>query len=186
VLSRTTRLLISPRGLAWSRWGCVVSILPSGTGLQFRSLRCHPYDGTWDLSEPSDYPQINRSLDACPLQHVCWSPNGSDLAVIDASGRISIFTMTNSLNKPNLAKNGFIEPADDLHAVAGAYWLNLFPVQRAVCHHPLSLSHLSDEKQSPSYTAMLLKQRRIIDMRWPKLFHSDLAIQIPQNQPLSV
>ena len=51
------------------------------------------------------------------------------MAAIDAVGRISILTISTFMNKPGLARSGHIDPTEDLHAVVGAYWLNLLPVQ---------------------------------------------------------
>lgn len=127
-------LLTARRGIAWSRSGCIASILPSGLGLEFRNLRAHPYDGTWALSAPTEYPKMVTSVEGGPLQHVEWSPNGTDLAVIDASGRVSILAMTSSLNKPSVARNGLVDQGvDDLHSIVGCKWLGLLPVQRPVC-----------------------------------------------------
>jgi mediator of RNA polymerase II transcription subunit 16, fungi type len=78
--------------------------------------------------------QIPSNLDGGPLQHLCWSPNGSDLAVIDSAGRVSILAIHNALNKPNLIRSAQIDPAEDLHAVVGTFWLNVYPLQqRPVC-----------------------------------------------------
>ncbi len=130
-----SNILLTPsRAIAWSKWGCLASITPDGAGLEFRNPRCHPRDGGWDLSDPTIFPQVTPSLDGGPLRHVCWSPNGSDLAAIDSSGRVSILTLANSLNKPNLVRSSQIDPTEDIHSVVGAYWLNLFPIhQRPVC-----------------------------------------------------
>jgi mediator of RNA polymerase II transcription subunit 16, fungi type len=72
---------------------------------------------------------VNLAQDGLALQHLCWSPNGSDLAAIDAVGRVSILTIGTFMNKPSLARSGHTDPTEDMHAVVGAYWLNLLPVQ---------------------------------------------------------
>ena len=51
------------------------------------------------------------------------------MAAIDAVGRVSILTIGTLMNKPSLARSGHTDPTEDLHAVVGAYWLNLLPVQ---------------------------------------------------------
>lgn len=99
-----------------------------------RNLRCNPRDGVWDLAGPTSLAQITPTLDGGPLQHVLWSPNGSDLAVIDSVGRVTILTIAISLNRPNVYRSGSFDSIDDIHAVVGAYWLNLMPVrQQLVC-----------------------------------------------------
>lgn len=103
--------------------------------MTLQNLRCHPEDGTWALSEPSETPQLTSDLDGGFLKHLSWSPSGSELAVIDASGRITILGLSSTINKPTLSRNAGVDAADDLHAVVGCYWLNLLPnpTSRPVC-----------------------------------------------------
>jgi mediator of RNA polymerase II transcription subunit 16 len=123
------------RAIAWSKWGSIASISANGATVEFRNLRCAPENGTWGLSEPTVTPQLTTSMDGGPLKHLCWSPTGSEVAVIDAAGRVNILTIFSSLNKPTLARPSQIDTTDDLHAVVGCYWLNLapFPQNRPVC-----------------------------------------------------
>jgi mediator of RNA polymerase II transcription subunit 16 len=122
------------RGIAWSKWGSIASITPNGAALELRNLRCNPENGTWALSEPTPIPPLTTSTDEGLLKHLCWSPTGSELAVIDAAGRVTILTLFSSLNKPALARPHETDPMDDLHAIVGCYWLNLapFPSNRPV------------------------------------------------------
>ena len=124
-----------PRGIAWSKWGSVASIAANGAALELRNLRCHPRNGTWALSEPTVTPSFSSILDGGPLKHICWSPTGSDLAVIDAAGRVTILAVFSSLNKPSLSRSCEADPADDLQSIVGCYWLNLapYPPNRPVC-----------------------------------------------------
>lgn len=103
--------------------------------MELRNLRCHPDDGTWALSESHPTPNFTSALDGGPLKHLAWSPTGSDLAVIDAAGRITILSVFASLNKPSLSRNCQVDVADDLHAVVGCFWLNIqpYPPGRPVC-----------------------------------------------------
>jgi hypothetical protein len=123
------------RAIAWSKWGSIASITPGGATLELRNLRCSPTDGTWALSEPTLTPPLTTSMDGGPLKHLCWSPTGSELAVIDSAGRVAILTIFSSLNKPTLSRHPQMDPVDDLHAVVGCYWLNLapYPQGRPVC-----------------------------------------------------
>ncbi|KAK0128828.1 mediator complex subunit [Cadophora gregata] len=115
------------QSIAWSKWGSIASIASNGTTLELRNLRCHPDDGTWALSEPTTTPNFSASLEGCPLKHLAWSPTGSDLAVIDAVGRITILSIYSSINKPALSRPCHLDPIDDLHAVVGSFWLNQAP-----------------------------------------------------------
>ncbi|KAM3071384.1 Mediator of RNA polymerase II transcription subunit 16 [Clarireedia jacksonii] len=128
----------SCQGIAWSKWGSIATINSAGMGLELRNLRCHPRDGSWDLSEPTVTPQLTTNLDGGPLKHLSWSPTGSELAVVDSAGRVTILQIFSSLNKPTLARRGQTDSAaDDLHAVVGSFWLSLGSVQsRSVLHGP--------------------------------------------------
>lgn len=123
---RKDKLTIEKRSIAWSRWGSIASVTSNGLGLEFRNLRIHPKDGSWDLSDPTIIPQIAPIADG-QLKHLCWSPNGADLAAIDSAGRIAILNLAQSLNKPTFTRNSNVDPIEDLRAVVGAYWLNLSP-----------------------------------------------------------
>ncbi|RYO79913.1 hypothetical protein DL766_003840 [Monosporascus sp. MC13-8B] len=102
--------------------------LHDGQSLELRYLRADPKDGTWGLSEPTPLaPWPN--LAGGPLVHLSWGPavTSSELAVIDAVGRVLIFNFGLNLNRPTLTRRWDTDPIDDLHAVVGTYWLNLVP-----------------------------------------------------------
>lgn len=115
------------RSVVWSRYGNIASISPNGC-LELQGLRVHPRDGSWDLSEPTLVPHVGTSsLTQVPLQHLSWSPNGFDLAAIDAAGRVAMFTALVYRNKAQACRNVMQDSIDELHAVAGSMWLNLMP-----------------------------------------------------------
>ncbi|KAI9737316.1 MAG: mediator complex subunit [Claussenomyces sp. TS43310] len=116
--------------IAWSKWGSIASIPADGAALEFRSLRCHPRDGTWSLSDPTIFAQSFPSPEGGLLQHLSWSPNGCDLAVVDAAGRVSILTIQTAMNKPSFSRSSQMDTLDELNAVVGSYWLNLLPVSQ--------------------------------------------------------
>jgi mediator of RNA polymerase II transcription subunit 16 len=105
----------------------VASVSSDGLALEFRNLLCSPENGEWVLSEPSKTPPLTQNPDGGPLKHLCWAPTGSELAVIDAAGRVTLLTIFSSLNKPTLSRPCQGDPADDLHGVVGCYWLNQAP-----------------------------------------------------------
>lgn len=126
-MQRCGILLTLIRGIAWSKWGSIASITSNGATLELRNLRCNPDDGSWALSEPTLTPPLTNNMDGGPLRHLCWSPTGSELAVIDTAGRVTILAIFSSLNKPSLSRTCQIDPSDDLHRVVGCYWLNMAP-----------------------------------------------------------
>lgn len=129
-------ILMQSRGIAWSNWGCIATIVANGANLELRNLRCHPENGSWGLSEPTVIP-FPRTLDGGPLKHLSWSPSGSELAIIDSAGRVTILSIFASLNKPGLHRQCQLDPTDDLSSVVGCYWLNLpqYPANRSASSH---------------------------------------------------
>ncbi|KAK7753742.1 Mediator of RNA polymerase II transcription subunit 16 [Diatrype stigma] len=120
------------RGIAWSKTGTIASIVPGGQSLELRYIRADPKDGTWGLSEPTPFvPWPN--LAGGPIVHLSWSPmnSSSELAVVDAVGRVLIFSVGANLNRPTLIRRWDSDPVDDLHAVVGTYWLNVKPSNSA-------------------------------------------------------
>ncbi|KAJ5047335.1 uncharacterized protein L3040_003162 [Drepanopeziza brunnea f. sp. 'multigermtubi'] len=144
------------QGIAWSRWGCIASIAPNGMALELRNLRCDPADGTWALSSPTVTANFSSPLDG-RLKHLSWSPTGSDLAVIDTTGRVTIISIFASLNKASLSRDCRADPADDLHGVIGCYWLNLaaYPANRPNILHGPAIKEGSGYRFESSQTPVL-------------------------------
>ena len=122
-------------GIAWSKTGTIASILPGGQSLELRYIRADPKDGIWGLSDPTPFAPC-PNLSGGPLVHLSWSPTNtsSELAVIDAVGRVLIYSFVSHLNRPTLIRRWDADPIDDLHAVVGTYWLNMLP------QHPSKVS----------------------------------------------
>ncbi|KAM0322887.1 hypothetical protein ACHAQA_009229 [Verticillium albo-atrum] len=113
------------QGVAWSKSGTIASISPDGRSVQVRYLRADPADGSWGLSEPTTVDAITASP-STPIVHLAWAATSSnELAVIDAAGRVAILAFSVSLNRPFLTRKWDADHVDDLHAIAGCFWLPL-------------------------------------------------------------
>ncbi|KAF2460799.1 mediator complex subunit 16-domain-containing protein [Lineolata rhizophorae] len=115
--------------LAWANTGCVASITPNGQGVNLRVFQRSPKDGRWALSDesPLEMPQLQDELQ---LVHVSWSHLGYDLAVVDSSGRVTIFTFSFSgvlLGKMNMTRTAVMDAEDEMGALVGLHWLPTFP-----------------------------------------------------------
>ncbi|KAK7969623.1 mediator of RNA polymerase II transcription subunit 16 [Apiospora saccharicola] len=122
----------SCQGLAWSKSGTITSIAPDGQSLDLRYIRAHPKDATWGLSEPTRC-EVSPNLSGGPIVHISWAPTqSSELAVIDAAGRVLILNFNTNLNKMLPIRKWDADPVDDLHAVVGTYWMNPMPSHRGV------------------------------------------------------
>lgn len=123
---------LDKRGLAWSKSGTIASIAPDGQSLDLRYIRAHPKDATWGLSEPTRC-EVSPNLYGGPIVHISWAPTqSSELAVIDAAGRVLILNFNTNLNKMHPIRKWDADPVDDLHAVVGTYWMNPTPSHRGV------------------------------------------------------
>ncbi|KAI0007080.1 RNA polymerase II mediator complex subunit Sin4 [Xylariaceae sp. FL0662B] len=112
--------------IAWSKGGTIASIAPDGHSLQLRYLRASAKDATWGLSRPNTIAPWSN-LPGGPIVHLSWGPASSELAVVDAVGRVLIFGFNANLNRPSLSRRWDSDPLDDLHAVVGTYWLQTAP-----------------------------------------------------------
>lgn len=176
--------LITPRGIAWSKWGSIASITSNGHGLEFRNLRCHPENGTWGLSKPTTIPQLLNNLDGGPLKHLSWSPTGTELAVIDSAGRVTLLQIFASLNKPMGYRPCGPEAPDDLHAVVGCFWLNLAHLPnrsgvRTLLEPTLYSSNLSSSNST--IMAPQSKKHRAFGTMLFRLLFLDLFIRFSRN-----
>lgn len=131
------------QSIAWSRQGTIAVISKDGMSIDFRFIRCRPDDGEWVLSEPSPWSTVSQSPSppaqshhftplslasaGAPFVHIAWGPQGStELAAIDALGRITILSFSTVLNRPYpVVRRWDADVADDLHAIVGCYWLPL-------------------------------------------------------------
>lgn len=59
-----------------------------------------------------------------PLVHLLWNEAGTELAVVDSSGRLSIYTITTALNHIAGQRQAIFDPDDDGNQVVGLMWLN--------------------------------------------------------------
>lgn len=114
------------QAIAWSRQGTIATISKDGRSVELRFLRCHPENGSWDVSKPTPCVGVSNTLSGCPIVHLAWAATSStDLAIIDSVGRVFILTFAITLNRPYIARSWNADLGDDLHAVVGCYWLPL-------------------------------------------------------------
>ncbi|KAJ5091848.1 Mediator complex subunit Med16 [Penicillium alfredii] len=115
--------------VAWSRLGCIAYISLDGLRVNVRHLQCRPSDGKWVLSEESLLSPVTEAHGGNPLVHLLWNETGSELAVVDCSGRISIYSISIALNSITGLRQASFDSGDDNNQVIGMTWLN---TQRSV------------------------------------------------------
>ncbi|OJD23025.1 hypothetical protein ACJ73_05625 [Blastomyces percursus] len=111
--------------IAWSKLGTIAYISQDGQKVLLRYLHCRPDDGKWALSEVSQINQIADIHGGHTMVHLLWNESGSELAIVDSCGRITIVTIMMSLNTVNQPRQASIDPDDDLAQPVGLMWLNL-------------------------------------------------------------
>ncbi|KAJ5893975.1 Mediator complex subunit Med16 [Penicillium taxi] len=119
------RLLGCRQKVAWSRLGCIAYISTDGLELCVRHLQCSPTDGKWLLSD--EFPLGSIITDAhggSHLMHLSWNETGSELAVVDCLGRISIYSISMALNSITGQRQAIFDSSDDSNQIVGMMWLN--------------------------------------------------------------
>ncbi|KAI9840028.1 MAG: hypothetical protein M1819_000220 [Sarea resinae] len=108
--------------LAWSKMGCIAYTSRDGSRVVLRNLLCRPEDGKWTLSR--EFPVASTFQDGLQISHLMWNHNGTDLAVVDVYGRISVYSVYVAINRISVSRHSSAEQMDDLNAVTGMSWLS--------------------------------------------------------------
>ncbi|OJK00380.1 hypothetical protein ASPACDRAFT_1868972 [Aspergillus aculeatus ATCC 16872] len=122
------RLLGCCQKIAWSKLGCIAYVAQDPSKVHVRYLQCQPTDGKWTLSDETPLLPVTEAHGGTALVHLSWNESGSELAVVDLSGRLSIYSIPIALNSVNGLRPPSFEP-DDSAQIVGMLWLN---TQRSV------------------------------------------------------
>ncbi|KAJ5098862.1 Mediator complex subunit Med16 [Penicillium argentinense] len=118
------RLLGCRQKISWSRLGCVAYISPDGTRVSVRHLQCRPSDGKWGLSDEYPLPPVTEAHNGNQLVHLSCNETGSELAVVDCLGRVSIYSISMALNSITGQRQASFDSSDDSNQIVGMMWLN--------------------------------------------------------------
>ena len=119
--------------VAWSRGGHIARVAEDGTSVDFHHLAFSLESLTWKLS-----PRRTEAVGLGELATLAWSPSGSDLVVVDYSGRLSMFRPSaSSSNRFIQVRSGLLDTPDHLGQAVGIYWLSQDSPDRAVSQHAL-------------------------------------------------
>jgi len=119
-----------PRKIAWSKNGCVADISPDGHTVNLRVF-ARDEGGKWDLEKavPLDVP---RGRDEFQFVHLSWSHLGNDLAVMDAAGRVMVFSCNMALDRMQYVRAELAHPEAEVDGVVGMHWLAIHPYEAKV------------------------------------------------------
>ncbi|KAI2790102.1 Mediator of RNA polymerase II transcription subunit 16 [Penicillium oxalicum] len=118
------RLLGCRQRIAWSRLGAIAYISADGVRVCVRNLQSGLSDGKWGLSDECSLAPVTEAHNGNQLVHLSWSDAGSDLAVVDCMGRISIYSIFMALNNITGLRQASYDSGDDSNQIVGLMWLN--------------------------------------------------------------
>ena len=119
------------RKIAWSKNGCVAYISPDGASVYLRVFSRDSTTGKWDLGDDILL-EIPSEHDTAPYVHMSFSHLGNDLAVMNTTGHVIIFSCQMTLDRMSFAKVDLSQPEVDIDAVVGIHWLAIYPHEQKV------------------------------------------------------
>lgn len=76
------------------------------------------------LGDESPLGPVTEAHGSNPLVHLSWNETGSELAAVDCSGRISIYSISIALNSITGLRQASFDSSDDSNQIVGMMWLN--------------------------------------------------------------
>lgn len=132
--------------------------------MTLRNLYCSPETGLWELSEGDEAKIIAVAHNGNPLKHLSWSHSGTELAVADILGNISVFTLAIAINHCTVSRRCALGTEDNLSAIVGLSWLNQDRSVSIVSQGALKL--LADCSLSCHCTGQLSRLRTANGLSW--------------------
>ena len=86
---------------------------------------CDSSNGQWRLSKEHLVDGVAALHSEHQLVHLSWSHHGNELAIVDAFGQISIYSVYVAINRLSLYRRTVPDPEDHLSAIIGMTWLHL-------------------------------------------------------------
>ncbi|KAJ5107443.1 Mediator complex subunit Med16 [Penicillium angulare] len=115
------RLLGCRQKIAWSRLGCIAYISSDGLRVNLRHLKCNHSDGKWTLSDETPLVPVTETHGGNQLVHLSWNETGSEMAVVDCLGRVSIYSISLALNSITPVRQAQLDSSDDSNQVLHAF-----------------------------------------------------------------
>jgi mediator of RNA polymerase II transcription subunit 16 len=112
------------RKVAWSRLGGIAYIASDGVRVCVRNLQARSSDGKWVLGDEFPIDPVTEAHNGNLLLHVSWNEAGSELAVVDCLGRVSIYQVFMALNNITGLRQATYDSSDDSNQIVGLMWLS--------------------------------------------------------------
>ncbi|KAK9481311.1 mediator complex, subunit Med16 [Lipomyces japonicus] len=115
--------------IAWSNLGLIAFAPPSSADQARQSTvyttYIHCTDGdNWSLSQPTALDDISEIHGSSPIVHLSWNTFGTELAVIDANGLLSIFMLHSIINQLTCIYRTTLPQNEHRSEIVGFKWLN--------------------------------------------------------------
>lgn len=122
--SKLIILSLVHRKVAWSRLGGIAYIASDGVRVCVRNLQARSADGKWVLGDEFPIDPVTEAHNGNLLLHVSWNEAGSELAVVDCLGRVSIYQVFMALNNITGLRQATYDSSDDSNQIVGLMWLS--------------------------------------------------------------
>ena len=86
---------------------------------------CDSSHGQWRMSKEHLVDGVATVHSEHQIVHLSWSHYGNELAIVDAFGQISIYSIFIAINRLSVYRRCVLDPEDHLNAVIGLTWLHL-------------------------------------------------------------
>jgi mediator of RNA polymerase II transcription subunit 16, fungi type len=109
----------------------VAYITPDGYTVNLRVFSRDPETGKWDLGKDTVLVEA-RSHEDAPYVHLLWSHLGNEIAVMDASGHVLIYSCQMALDRMTVTRADLTHTEAESDAVVGVHWLAILPYEQKV------------------------------------------------------
>lgn len=118
------------RRIGWSKYGPIAAITQDSRAVKAYCLIRESKTGRWQLSKAAPL-KIPEGHDL-EFKHVSWSFMGSDLAIVDARGRILIYNCALGHCHMDLRRDCSNDANDEMSSIVGMHWLPPYPAASKV------------------------------------------------------
>jgi mediator of RNA polymerase II transcription subunit 16 len=109
----------------------VAYINPDGYTISLKIFSRDSETGKWDLIKNVPL-EVPHGRDEFPFVHLSWSHLGNDLAVMDAAGRVMVFSCAMALDRMQSIRAELAHPEPEVDGVVGMHWLAIHPWEAKV------------------------------------------------------
>jgi hypothetical protein len=112
--------------VAWSRLGCVAALSLESLSVNIGHLLFSGAGEKWLLHKEQAIDLSANGENQHPVLQLEWSQSGSDLALADSAGRVTVVNVSAmALNETTVVRPAILDREDELGQVLAMCWLNI-------------------------------------------------------------